>query len=342
MCISPNKLADGTLVACRECRICRDNYINDWAGRLIAESKTAKYQYFALLTYGDDKLGEQGKIKAAVLTYSDVQKYFKKLRKRVGKFKYFVVGEYGNKNDRAHWHVVLMTNKPLEKAYAGKNRDRIKKDGVLRQQGDWDHGWSSFQDFVYTHARYCCKYLDKGKQDEIKTSMLQMSKKPPIGTEYFQQVAKQYVDAGLSPQDRFYSFAEIKNKDGKPRKFMLSGVTAENFVKHFVETWQKRYGKSEMDYWDAATGVVFKRESSARPIPASPVIDEYLDKRMRVWCERAEGWRMKWDMRRLYEERQRIDEQEKEEERKYREKYDRPDTCQCPHCVARRAGNTYK
>ena len=95
--------------------------------------------------------GDGDHIRAAVLTYSDVQKYFKRLRKTVGKFKYLVAGEYGEEKGRAHWHAILFTDKPIEHIEFDKN--------IMEKH--WGHGWSYYRRFRAEHGYYCCKYVFK-------------------------------------------------------------------------------------------------------------------------------------------------------------------------------------
>lgn len=324
MCISPNKLSDGTLVACRKCRLCRDNAIKDWAGRCIAESKTSKCAYFVTLTYGRDEYGDSGHIRAAVLTYSDIQKYFKRLRKTVGKFKYFAVGEYGSKKGRAHWHLILFMDAAIPDIEL--DRHYIEK--------HWPYGWSFFKEFNYKQAYYCCKYVYKGVDDPLAMSMHQMSKKPPIGHEYFQRLADSYVEAGIAPQDLFYSFAEVRKQDGKPVVFKMGGKTAENFCERFLTQWQAKYGKSLQDYVDVRFGALPGVSPGVRHIPASLVIDDYLDRRIAGWSERADTWRAHWEMQQIKAEKDRRYVEEVEEKRRA---LARPDTCECADCAARRA-----
>ena len=108
MCINPNKIADKGFVACRQCWQCREHKVDDWVGRNIAESQTAKAASVVSLTYGRDRsTGDVDHMQAAVLTYSDVQKMLKHLRVDGYPVRYFVAGEYGSRNGRAHWHVIL-------------------------------------------------------------------------------------------------------------------------------------------------------------------------------------------------------------------------------------------
>jgi tryptophan-rich hypothetical protein len=286
MCKSPKLMPDGSLVGCRKCSQCKHLWTMDWAGRCIAESKTANYSYFVLLTYGRDEYGDSGHIRAAVLTYSDVQLYLKKLREKIGKLKYFVVGEYGGRNGRTHWHMVLFTENPIKNEISW---------GELHNDETWTQGWMSIQPFKWQDGPYACKYIHKDVKDNIAASMYNMSKKPPIGHEWFQRLAERYVEQGIAPQDMKYSFPDIRMKDGKSYQFIMSRKTAANFCRHFVEKWQEKYGKSEMDYNDVRFGNWQGQQPGVTRIPASPVIEEYLDKRMAEWVEKAEFWKEYWE-----------------------------------------------
>lgn len=228
MCISPSMLANGQLVRCRNCWQCRAQAIDDWAGRCIAEGKTAKASHFVTLTYGRDKYGERVHERAVVLTYSDVQKYLRHLRKIGYPCRYFCVGEYGHLKGRAHWHLIIYWQDKVP-----PHRMNVRFDDP-----NWTHGVSYWEEVNYNSARYCVKYMKKdvasGRQAHFA-----MSKKPPIGAEYFKRLALQYVKQGLAPRDLFYSFPDVLGKDGKPKKFMLSGASAELYLKNYVEAWMK-------------------------------------------------------------------------------------------------------
>lgn len=249
MCIKPNMLPDGTEVACRKCKQCKRQIINDWAGRIIAETKTTKVTYYVTLTYGRDEHGEQDHIRAAVLTYSDVQKYLKRIRDAYGKFRYFVVGEYGEEKGRAHWHVIL---------FAEKEMPGVELNNIFYTDKKWTHGTSLWKKFQPHHAYYCCKYVFKDYRDDLKIAKYSMSKKPPLGDAYFKTVAKRYVDQGLAPQTVMYTFREVVEKNGKERKFRMRAKTLENFCREYVTQWRKK--------------------TPWKHTPRSPVIDEYLDK----------------------------------------------------------------
>lgn len=240
MCISPNRLSDGTDVACHECWQCRDQRINDWVGRCIAESKTAKACHAVTLTYGRSRLGDVDHERAVILTYSDVQKYLKLLRRHGYPVRYFVTGELGSLKGRAHWHVILFWQDGFPPVELDK---RFMED-------HWPHGWSHWT--LGTNAkniRYNCKYVQKDLGDAERQGHLAMSKKPPLGAAYFAQMAERYVKAELAPQDLFYTFPEVRR--GKPGaqslvQFQLRDRSAELFLEHYVNAWSRAYPGRDM------------------------------------------------------------------------------------------------
>lgn len=271
MCQSPNKLADGTLVGCRECWQCKARYVDDWVGRCIAESKTAVASHSVTLTYGRDEHGNPDHIRANVLTYSDVQKWFKRLRTAGFPLRYFVVGEFGGEKGRTHWHAIVY--------WKGQVPALKLMSNVV--QAYWDHGHSYWERLTGDNpvssakaVRYVCKYTQKDLQDMEKQGLLRMSKKPPLGADWLRQLAAQYVRQGLAPQSLFYRHAGITDRDGRPREFMLrtGSASADLFCRSFLEAWSETHG--------------------SRHVPASPVIEEYEDRMARADVE-AFQWQRK-------------------------------------------------
>lgn len=251
MCVTPNTLSDGTQTACHKCWQCREQAINDWVGRNIAESKTAIACHAVTLTYGRGRAGDVDHERASVLTYSDVQKYLKLLRRHGYPVRYFVTGEYGSKKGRAHWHIMLYWQKHVPKHVLDRNFE----------DDHWPHGWS-FWTVPTPHAvRYNCKYIQKDMGEAERQGHLAMSKKPPLGTAFFQQMAAQYVEQGLAPQTLEYRFADVtrRKQDGSTEivPFMLKDRPAELFLEHYLYLWRNRHGE--------------------RPWPKSQLLAEYLD-----------------------------------------------------------------
>ncbi|MER9916448.1 hypothetical protein [Mesorhizobium sp. M0035] len=185
-----------------------------------------------------------------VLTYSDVQKYLKRLRKAGHKFRYFAVGEYGSAKGRAHWHLILFYQEQPPGGYLHARSD----------QKHWPHGFSQSEVASNASIRYCVKYLYKDLgSDEAKQAKFVLSKNPAIGVPYFRKLAMDYAQQGVSPRDNFYWFPDVLNsKTGMPEKFYLSKQSAagQEFYQCFIEAWKKVHGNNRwphsdlIDWWE--------------------------------------------------------------------------------------------
>lgn len=270
MCVAPNHLADGTAVACHECWQCRNAKVDDWVGRCIAESRTSAATNAITLTYGRDKqvksitYGEAEHERAIVLTYSDVQKWLKKLRFNGFPLRYFVTGEYGSRKGRSHWHVIVFW---LDKA------PEHKLDEMFAEK-HWEHGHSMWTAPQYANFRYNTKYILKDMGEAERQGHLSMSKKPPLGAEYFARLARRYAQEGLAPQGdaeqapehgwdgwslgRFqYTFPEAVRENGSRVIFHLRDTSERLFLQAYVDAWRELQG--------------------GKPMPSSKLVQEFLE-----------------------------------------------------------------
>ncbi|WP_413876363.1 hypothetical protein [Albidovulum sp.] len=272
MCLAPVSLPLVGFVECRKCWQCKRNRVDDLVGRCIAESHMATETLAVTLTYGGGDVPE-----AAILMYSDFQRFMKRLRKSGFKVRYIVAGEFGSAKGRAHWHCILFFygKAPV----AAVDPDQRQPDEVFypRFEDDaagrvawsyWPHGFSWVEKPSYKAFRYVCKYVLKSEEQEISVGHLAMSKKPPLGDGWFRQLAEQYVEQGLAPRDLAYSFRDVFKPTGERRKFIIQGVTRDNFLAHYLATWRER-----------------RRDSP----PESDVVIEYEDRQVK-WSK-AEAWR---------------------------------------------------
>lgn len=95
------------MLPCGKCLVCLQSKRNDWAFRLSEEHKAAKYgALFVTLTYSNQNIPEYGSLEK-----SDLQKFFKRLRKRsTDKIRYYAVGEYGSQYLRPHYHAIVFNS----------------------------------------------------------------------------------------------------------------------------------------------------------------------------------------------------------------------------------------
>lgn len=212
-------------------------------GRCIAESRVSTTTMVVTLTYGGGDV-----LPAAVLTYSDVQKYFKRLRNDGYRFKYLCAGEYGKRKGRAHWHAIIFF-------------DGVAPERVLRQNIHdpyWPHGYSFWDTGDLASFRYTCKYVVKDLNDQMAQSYIAMSRRPFIGRDYFALLAQQYVDMRLAPQNFYYRFEESRDINKKIVQHFMHGAVGRFFLAEFVRRWVLAYG----DFAD---------------YPNSDIVDAYMD-----------------------------------------------------------------
>ncbi|AXH73192.1 MAG: replication initiator protein [Microviridae sp.] len=115
-----HKIVDGNYRACGKCFPCKMQRINDWTTRLHFEELNSHSADFVTLTYNYENLKfPSGKARSrnyGTLYKRDVQLFIKRLRRsdkrpksllRSHPIKYISCGEYGTKNKRPHYHLII-------------------------------------------------------------------------------------------------------------------------------------------------------------------------------------------------------------------------------------------
>lgn len=243
MCINPRLHPNGLKTPCHQCWQCRENRINDWVGRCIAERETSLGASTVTLTYGGGDCPE-----SRFLRKSDITAYLKAIRNDGHKVRYFAVGEYGSTKGRAHFHAVLFWQSPAPFRELRKN--------ITCEY--WPHGYSYWTDCEAPQIRYVMKYLNKDADDKAALKSMAMSRKPILGHRFFTELAGRYCDAGLSPQRPFYKFRDVLDKHGQPLEFYMPPLVASQFCLSFIAQWQARF--------------------PGRHWPYSELVDKYHDK----------------------------------------------------------------
>lgn len=187
------------MVPCGRCIACRLNKARAWSIRIMHEVKSAKHSCFVTLTYDDEHLP-----KNKSLVVADCQKFLKRLRKNTKlKIRYFLGGEYGEKENRPHYHVILFG---LTKEF----RTEIER--------SWGLGFVSVADVTDERALYVAKYTTKKLSGDLlpryggrKPEFGLMSRRPGIGHDYLD------TNGGFLKQN---GFCVVKgNKVGLPRYY---------------------------------------------------------------------------------------------------------------------------
>ena len=100
----PERGAEPITIPCGKCIGCRLAHSRSWAVRCVHESTLHEHNCFLTLTFDDDHLPSDHSVHVR-----DVQLFLKRLRKSLGdtKVRFFACGEYGAKNDRPHYHLII-------------------------------------------------------------------------------------------------------------------------------------------------------------------------------------------------------------------------------------------
>lgn len=96
---------------CGKCPPCMRRRVSGWSFRLVKHGEQSNSALFVTLTYDDINI-PKSKNGLQTLDKSDLQKFFKRLRKQSKKtsnekISYYAVGEYGDKTQRPHYHIIL-------------------------------------------------------------------------------------------------------------------------------------------------------------------------------------------------------------------------------------------
>lgn len=134
-------------IPCGRCIGCRLERSRLWAARCMHEASLYDYNCFITLTYKEDR---------KTLDYRDFQLFMKRLRKKYKGVRFFMCGEYGEKNNRPHYHAILFNVDFLDKVSCGKSIFRSDELESL-----WHHGFSCIGKVTFESAAYVSRYVLK-------------------------------------------------------------------------------------------------------------------------------------------------------------------------------------
>lgn len=170
------------MVPCGHCAFCSATRRSDWATRLHYEAKLHYGSKFITLTYANPHLTWKDNVPQ--LNKSDLQNWFKKVRKAGFKLRYYAVGEYGSKTFRPHYHVILFGDVP---------------DVVLRKA--WSFGEIHIGTVTQASIAYCLGYIVNGKGWKMKHKRVApfctMSRRPGLGVNYLSKPMVDWHKSGL-------------------------------------------------------------------------------------------------------------------------------------------------
>lgn len=181
-------------VPCGRCIGCRLEYSRQWAIRCVNESKVHEENSFLTLTYREEELVWGNS--RATLYPRDLQLFMKRLRKEVDKpkaLKFYACGEYGELNQRPHYHMCLFGHEFKDAKIAGQ-RKGIKYYASETLDRIWGHGSCIIGEVNFETAAYVARYVVAKKTGEqasfyeregIEPEFVRMSRRPGIGSEWY-------------------------------------------------------------------------------------------------------------------------------------------------------------
>jgi len=204
-------------VNCRICWQCRTNRVNDYVGRVFCEASVTEHILCVILTYAP-----RSDFFDKVLTPKHFQDFIRSLRKAGHSLRYIVTGEYGELKGRAHFHAILF--------FQGPPLDAPQKTNFHTRH--WPHGHVfADHDTDEKSMRYAMKYLLKSEPGKYWFSL---SKKPSIGSAFFQAKAEENLRLGTFPA----SFEYLPPGGDRGRPYLLTGATRRDYLAAMLAPFQ--------------------------------------------------------------------------------------------------------
>lgn len=177
-------------IPCGQCIGCRIDRSQEWSVRCLHEAKMHRENSYITLTYSPENLPAD-----MSLNYRHFQLFMYRLRKEVGPVRFFMCGEYGEREQRPHYHALLFGYQFDDLKDRGKNAngDRLYESAKLERL--WGLGYCvvgmvTKQSAGYV-ARYCMKKvtgdLAEGHYKGRTPEFARMSLKPGIGAKFFEK-----------------------------------------------------------------------------------------------------------------------------------------------------------
>lgn len=266
-----------TLIPCGRCIGCRLDYSREWADRAYLEMKEIGKEkcYFVTLTYDNKNLPMNEEVTTSKgftitkedaylndiewqgnLDKKDLQRFFNTLRKKMERLRYnkegiryLAAGEYGEKDRRPHYHMILFNiNLPAESFYSPKiiNKEMHYKNKIIEEA--WGKGFIDITEASWNTSAYVGRYITKklygniaeeerAKLGQSQAEFLTASNRPPLGNEYYKKHKEE-----IYKNDEITIFKKGKTENHKPPKYFDRLLEKEN-----PELWEKIKEKRKIE-----------------------------------------------------------------------------------------------
>lgn len=190
-------------IPCGRCMGCRVAKKQEWAIRATHEAQMHEKTCFITLTYSDQALPAD-----LSLNVKHWQLFAKKLRNRLGPFRFLACGEYGDKTLRPHYHAILYGVDFAEDREPWKERGEHQTwrspllEALWTDADGQSRGFHEIGTMTYQSAAYVANYVTKKKTGDqavtyertdiytgetwtVQPEFAVMSRRPGLGKEWF-------------------------------------------------------------------------------------------------------------------------------------------------------------
>lgn len=238
-------------IACGQCAGCRLDRSKTWAVRCMHEAQMHEDNCFITLTFDEEHLWKREN--PGSICNKEHQKFLKRYRKYLGKgrkIKYYMAGEYGDENNRPHYHYCIFGHDFDDKIFYKETHDQNRLYISPDLNRLWPFGMAILGDVTFESAAYVARYCMKkingqladqhyvwtdertGEIREREPEFNRMSLKPPIGAEWIDK----YIDDVYQGD-----FVVLSNgQKVKPPKF-YDGILEKKRPYEFDAIKEKRY-----------------------------------------------------------------------------------------------------
>lgn len=146
-------------VACGRCIGCRLEKSKQWATRCMHEAQLHTHNCFITLTYNNENLPQP---EYPTLVPRHFTLFMKRLRKKYGNgIRYYHCGEYGEINERPHYHAIIFNHDFADKTLhrVSPRGDKIYTSQTLEDL--WGHGFVTTAAVTFESAAYTARYVLK-------------------------------------------------------------------------------------------------------------------------------------------------------------------------------------
>jgi hypothetical protein len=202
LCARP-QIVYGQPVPCRKCMNCLINRKRRWAARIMLESMSWKstLSAFVTLTYNVLQVPYTEDF-IPTLRKADAQNFLRRLRNETGyRFRYFLVGEYGSRTKRPHYHLIIW-GVPLDVLMTAVPKCwSVDRRTVEYKERATEYGFTQVGPLLKGGESYVANYVTKKYNNDpepegCEPEFTTMSRRPGLGRHMVWELAKVYRKEG--------------------------------------------------------------------------------------------------------------------------------------------------